>query len=105
MSEAHDTPAPPSAQEQIERMDALLAQGKEAMAKMDQLYREHDIVPGSGEKVLLGDSVPERHRVIFARLLGRMSTIEEHIEDFDPASSRPASVAVGARAAGSRYRI
>lgn len=92
-------------QTQIAGMDALLAAGKAAMARVDQFYRQHDLVPGFGEKGLQGGDVPQQHRVIFARILAEFPVIEQRIEEMDPRSARPAPVPVRARAVGSRYRI
>lgn len=93
-------------QERIAAMDALLAQGRAAMAKVDQFYREHDLVPGVGEQVLTSsESVPPQHRHIFRKLLAELSQIEQRIEEFDPASTKPSPVPVSTRAIGNRYRI
>lgn len=92
-------------QAQISRMNALLAAGKAAMARVDHFYHEHDLVPGFGEKGLQSDAVPERHRVIFARVLAEYPLIEQRIEEMDPRSATPAPVPVRARAVGNRYRI
>lgn len=93
------------AQAQISRMDALLAEGRAAMARMDELYQAHGIQPGTGARVLLGDDVPERHRIIFARLLADLERMDQRINELDPRNAAPAPVAVGARAVGNRYRI
>jgi hypothetical protein len=105
------TEAPPELSEseriqaQIERMDAMLAHGKEVIAEVDQFYREHDLVPGFGEKVLLSDQVPDRHRTIFAKLIAELGRIDQRIDELDPNKATPAPVAVSARAVGNRYRI
>ena len=103
-----DTPQPPqsvSVQEQIDRLDALRAQGREAMAKVDQFYRDHGIEPGIGEKMLLSEAVPERHRAIFSKLLAEFGNMERRIQEFDPNSTKAAPRPVAARAVGNRYRI
>ncbi len=92
-------------QAQIAQMDALLAAGKAAMARVDKFFEEHGIQPGIGMQKLQGEDVPERHRVIFARLLAEFPVIEQRIEEFDPTSKTPAPVPVNTRAVGSRYRI
>jgi len=92
-------------QAQIERMDALLALGKEALTKIDQFYQEHAIEPGIGVKTLLGDAVPEQHRVIFARILAEFPMIDQRIDEMEPRSPQPAPVPARTRAVGSRYRI
>lgn len=107
MNDAPPEPMPESAriQAQIERMDALLAAGQAAVARMDQFYREHDLVPGFGERALQSDAVPDRHRVIFARILAELPMLEERIVEMDPRSSTPAPLPARARAVGNRYRI
>lgn len=92
-------------QAQIAQMDALLAAGKAAVARVDQFYAAHGIQPGMGAQRLQSEDVPERHRIIFARLLAEFSKIEQRIEEFDPTSKTPAPVSVSARAVGNRYRI
>lgn len=92
-------------QAQIERMDALLAAGQAAVARMDQFYREHDLVPGFGEKALQSDAVPDRHRIIFARILAEFPVMEQRIDEMDPQSATPAPVPARTRAVGNRYRI
>lgn len=92
-------------QAQIQHIDMLLAAGKAAMARVDKFYHEHDLVPGFGEKGLQGDGVPDRHRVIFARILAEFSVMEQRIEEMDPRSAKPAPAPARTRAVGSRYRI
>ena len=92
-------------QARIQRMDDLLAEGRAAIAKLDAHYEAHGVKPGTGADVLLSDAVPERHRIIFARLLADVERMEERIAELDPASARKAPVGVGARAIGNRYRI
>jgi len=93
-------------QQRIAAMDSLMAEGKAAMAKVNQFYREHDLVPGLGEKVLTSsEMVPPEHRHIFRKLLAELSQIEQRIEEFNPASTKPSPVPVSTRAIGNRYRI
>ena len=92
-------------QAQIEAMDALLAQGRAAMAKLDAFYEGHQIPPGIGEASLLSDAVPDRHRAIFSKLIAELDNIDRRIDEFDQNSAKPAPVAVSARALGNRYRI
>lgn len=89
----------------IAQMDGMLAQGREAMERLDQFYHEHGLTPGFGKNELLSDKVPDRHRTIFARLLAEFTNIEQRIEEFDPSSKKNAPVPVSARAVGNRYRI
>ncbi|GAA5149671.1 hypothetical protein GCM10023213_47690 [Prosthecobacter algae] len=92
-------------QAHLAQVDALLAQGKAAMERMDRFYHENGLVPGAGEQALLSDRVPERHRIIFSRLIGELSQIDRRIDELDPFKSKPSPVAVGTRAVGNRYRI
>jgi hypothetical protein len=96
---------PESIDAQIQRMDALLAQGREAMARVDAFYREHDLVPGFGEQMLQSEDVPERHRTIFAKLISELSRIDQRIDELDPNKKTAPPISVGARAVGNRYRI
>lgn len=105
MNDTADTLDQAAVQAQIQRMGALLAQGRAVMAKVDDFYREHDLVPGIGEQTLMSEAVPERHRAIFSKLLAEFDMIERRIDEFDPHSTQPAPVAVSARAVGNRYRI
>ncbi len=107
MLEAPPDPHADSAlvQAQIARMDALLAAGRAATARVDKFYEKHGLQPGFGEKGLQGGEVPERHRVIFARILAEFPVIEQRIEEQDPRSATPAPVPARARAVGNRYRI
>ncbi|MGV3662126.1 MAG: hypothetical protein ACO1TE_18210 [Prosthecobacter sp.] len=107
MNEAPPEPAADSAlvQAQIGRMDALLAAGRAAMARVDKFYEEHGLQPGFGARKLQGEEVPERHRIIFARILAEFPMIEQRIEEQDPRRATPAAVPVRARAVGNRYRI
>ncbi len=86
-------------------MDALLAQGRETIAKVEQFYADHGLELGIGEKKLLGDEVSERDRVIFGRLLAEIQMIDQRIDQFDPNKSKSNSPSLGARAVGNRYRI
>ncbi len=90
---------------QIERMDALLAEGKAAMTLMDQFYQDHEMIPGLGEQILTSEEVPERHRIIFSKLLAELRILDQRIDEIDPNSPQRAPVAVSARAVGNRYRI
>lgn len=92
-------------QAHLAQVDALLARGKEAMERMDRFYHENGLVPGAGAQVLLSDQVPERHRIIFGRLIGELSQIDQRLDELDPLKGKPAPVAVGTRAVGNRYRI
>ena len=92
-------------QAHLAQVDALLAQGKAAMERMDRFYREHGLVVGAGEQALLSDQVPERHRTIFSKLIAELSQIDRRIDELDPIKSKPSPVAVGTRAVGNRYRI
>ena len=105
MKEATDSVDSAKIQAQIQAMDALLAQGRVAMAKVDAFYEEHGLTPGMGEKALLGDAVPDRHRTIFSKLLAELSKIDQRIDELDQNNPKPAPVAVSARAVGNRYRI
>ena len=90
----------------IAAMDALLVEGKAAMARADHFYSEHDLVAGMGERVLTSsETVPPEHRHIFRKLLAELGQIEQRIEEFDDASTKPSPVPVSARAIGNRYRI
>ncbi|MBB5031245.1 hypothetical protein [Prosthecobacter vanneervenii] len=90
---------------QIARIDALLAEGREAVARLDRFYAEHGIQPGIGAQQLQSEDVPERHRIIFARLLAELQRLEHRVEELDPSSKIPAPVPVITRAVGNRYRI
>lgn len=89
----------------IAQMDGMLAQGREAMERLDEFYREHGLTPGFGKNELLSDKVPDRHRTIFAKLLAKVARIDQEIDEMDPRKTTPAPVAASARAAGSRFRI
>lgn len=92
-------------QTQIEHMDTLLVAGKAAVAKLDQFYQDHGLQPGFGAKNLQGEDVPERHRIIFARILAELPVIDQRVDEMNPHSPKPAPVPVGTRAVGNRYRI
>ncbi|TDU70719.1 hypothetical protein EI77_02767 [Prosthecobacter fusiformis] len=92
-------------QAHLTQVDILLAQGKAAIERMDRFYREHDLVLGVGEQVLFSEQVPERHRIIFAKIIAELSQIDQRIDELDPFKSKPAPVAVSTRAIGNRYRI
>ncbi len=79
--------------------------GRAAMARVDEFFAEHGIQPGVGAQKLQGEDVPERHRIIFTRLLAEFPVIEQRVQELDPTSKTPAPVSVSARAVGSRYRI
>lgn len=102
-----EAPLPaPTPEQLVADMDALLAQGRELMAKVDQFYQETGLEPGIGEKILLSDAVPVQHRVIFRSLLAELETLDQRIDQMT-ASNTPSAAApsVGARAVGNRYRI
>ena len=105
MSDSNDSLDGDKIQAQIQRMDELLALGRTAKAKVDDFYKEHNIVPGIGEFSLLSPPVPERHRAIFSKMLAEFDNIDRRIDEFSPESTRPAPIAVSARAVGNRYRI
>lgn len=105
MNQATDTIDTAQIQARIAAMDALLAQGRAAMAKVDAFYAEHQIPPGAGAASLLSDDVPDRHRTIFLKLITELDKIERRIGEFDQNSAQPAPVPVSARAVGNRYRI
>ena len=86
-------------------MDAMLANGKALISKVDQFYQEHGLSSGMGEEVLTGTQVPEEHRHVFRRLFAEFRMIEQRLDELDPTSARPSPVAVGARAIGNRFRI
>ncbi len=104
----NDTPAP-NEEEQlqalIERMDMLLANGAKAKTRMDELYREHGIVPGMGEEMLRSDAVSERDREIFRRLIAEYEHMEHRLRSFEDQAGSSAPRSVGVRAVGNRYRI
>jgi len=95
----------PTPEELLDRMDALLAKGRDAIAKSDAFYAEHGIDPGIGEKILLSDAISPEHRVIIARLLAEYRNMEQTIKELDPTHAAQAPKAVAVRAIGNRYRI
>lgn len=104
------SPAPePTVQEQlqalIDRLDQKLALGAEAVAKVDQFYREHDLVPGIGEKILLSDALSSRDREIFRALIAEYQHMEARVRSFEEQMTTAAPRSVGVRAVGNRYRI
>ena len=105
MSKNHDSVDTAKIQAQIEVMDALLAQGRAAMARVDAFYEEHEIPQGVGAASLLSDVVPERHRIIFSKLITELANIDRRLDEFDQNNPKPSPVAVSARAIGNRYRI
>ena len=92
-------------QAHLAQVDAVLAQGRAAMERMDIFYREHELVAGAGEQMLFSEQVPERHRTIFSKLIAELSQIDRRIDELDPFKGKPSPVAVGTRAVGNRYRI
>ncbi len=100
---------PPATTEEVQalisQMDAMLAQGREAMERLDQFYHVRGLTPGFGKKELLSEKVPDRHRTIFAKLLAKVARIDQEIDEIDPRKSTPAPIAATARAVGNRFRI
>ena len=96
---------PATPEELVAQMDALLEQGRAAVAKVDEFYARHGIEPGIGEKMLLSDSLPDAQRVMFSRLFAELEMMEQRIDQLDPNRPGGASASVGARAVGNRYRI
>jgi hypothetical protein len=86
------------------QMDALLAQGAEAMQREDEFLREHKIQPGMGKEKLLGPEVSAEHRVIWQRLMEEYEMMEERLVNHEKSQSGK-SLPVSARAIGNRYRI
>lgn len=89
----------------IERMDALLAEGADAAARLDEHYAEHGIRPGLGERMLTGKIALPEDRYIHSRLLLAYENIEETVRNFGKKDSSRAVPAAGPRAVASRYRI
>jgi len=90
----------------IEGMDALLAQGRQAMEKLDRFYQEHDLPPDIGKKVLTSDPrVPERHQIIFTKLLKEWETLEQQIDERLTQASPTTRPSARSRAVGNRFRI
>jgi|GEM_PF-1714935 len=105
MKEAAPPTTPAGVNALISHMDAMLAQGRGAVERLDEFYRVRGLTPGFGKKELLSERVPDRHRTIFAKMLARVARIDQEIDEIDPRMTTPAPIAASTRAAGSRFRI
>lgn len=93
-------------QAHIERLDALLAQGREAVKKLDAFYSENNLEPDIGKTILISDPrVPERHQIIFTKLLSELEHLEERINERVPDQPQSARPSATTRAVGNRFRI
>lgn len=92
-------------QDLIDKLDAKLAAGAEAVARMEQFYKDHDLEPGIGEKILSSPLVSLRDREIFRTLIAEMENMESRVRSFEEQSAQVAPRSVGVRAVGNRYRI
>ncbi len=107
--ETVSAPAPVSELDQIrhliEKLDAKLAAGAEAVARMDQFYQDHGLEAGIGEKILTSPLLSARDREIFRALIAEMESMESRARSFEEQSAQAAPRSVGVRAVGNRYRI
>ncbi|MBB5037708.1 hypothetical protein [Prosthecobacter dejongeii] len=93
-------------QAHIECLDALLAQGREAVEKLDAFYRENHLEPDIGKTILISDPrVPERHQIIFTKLLSEWEHLEERINEKALDLHQAARPSATVRAVGNRFRI
>ncbi len=96
----------PPVEEILADMQAVLDQGREAVARYDEFAQKHGVREGCGIAALTGPNSFPARRAVFGALIHELENLEEGISEVNrKLFPEKAPKAVGARAVGNRFRI